>query len=324
VAAASIEAFRQGRFLELADLAVARPGPVRARDLESVAARAGLDLEELRAALGDDRHQDQLERDALRREALGVGTIGLAWNGEAAPTPDLSLEAALRSYGRARARALERLRGGVPRAELFEVLASEARAERARRSDGPRAEAATSRVQVAIGDSPARGEPDAEVTVVVFTDFECSFCRRQAEVLRKLLHLYPRRVRLVYKHFPLARGGSARAAADVAECARNQGRFWEVHDLLLEGPVRRRERDLDQLVVAAGLDLERLRTDLPGCQARVDADVAQGKSLGVESTPTLFVNGLKLVGIRGLAELRLHVEDELAPGLLGGLTAGSP
>lgn len=323
VATAAVEAFRQGRFLELADAVAARPGPVRARDLEAVAARAGLDLDALRAALGDERHVDHLERDALRREALGIGTIGLAWNGEPAPTPDLSLESALRSYARAHARAVARLGAGVPRAELFATLSEEAQAERAGGRATARVDAGAPRARVPIGDAPVRGDAGAPVTIVVFTDFECTFCRRQAEILRKLLPLYPDKVRIVYKHFPLSRGGSSRAAADAAECARRQGRFWEMHDLLIDGPIRRRERELDDALVAAGVDPARARADLPACQARVDADVAAGKALGVESTPTLFVNGIKLVGMRGLAELRLHIEDELAPGILGKLVVGS-
>jgi protein-disulfide isomerase len=159
---------------------------------------------------------------------------------------------------------------------------------------------------------------------VLYSDFECSFCRRQEEVLKKLLTLYPERVRLVWKHFPLSRLGGGRAAAETAECARRQGRFWELHDLLLEGPVRRRERDLEQAALAAGVDLERLRADLPGCRVRVDADIAEGQGLGVESPPTLFVNGLRLVGMRPLPELRLLVEEETAPGLLDQLTGDPP
>ena len=318
VATAAMEAFRQGRFLELADASATRGAPLRARDLEAVAVQAGIDLEALRAAIAGDRHAGLLERDALRREMLGVGTIGLVWNGEPGSN-ELTVDNLERSYRRAHARAALRLADGVPRDELYAVLASEAGpARRARlRPDG-----SVPRSRVVVGEAPARGDPDAAVTIVVFTDFECTFCRRQEEVLRRMLALYPRDVLVAFKHFPLSRGGPGRATADAAECARRQGKFWDFHDLLLEGPQRRRTRDLEHIAFAAGVDLERMRADLPTCQARVDADVAEGKALGVESTPTLFVNGLKLVGMRGLAELRLHLEDELAPGVLGNFTGG--
>lgn len=143
-------------------------------------------------------------------------------------------------------------------------------------------------------------------------------------MLAKLLALYPDRVRLVWKHFPLTRLGGGRAAAETAECARRQGRFWELHDLLLDGPVRRRERDLELAAQSAGLDLDRLRAELPSCRLRVDEDLAEGQRLGVESPPTLFVNGLRLVGMRPLPELRLLVEEETAPGLLDQLTGDRP
>ncbi len=325
VAEGSIEAFVQGRFLELADAAAARGTPLRLRELEAVAGRAGIDVQALRSALEDHRHVRRLEEDSMRRELLGVGSLGIAWNGE--PSADLSLEAMERSYARARELAARRLGEGVPRERIHGLLVRDAIAARARAvAEGSRrrvADAEAPRTRISAGNAPTRGASDAAVTIVVYTDFECAYCRREEELLARLLALYPDRLRLVYKHFPLAQHGGARAAAEAAECARAQGRFWELHQTLFSSSGRIRAAELDRLIAAAGVDASRLRADLArgACAAAVDADLAEGRALGVESTPTLFVNGMKLVGLRSLAELRALVEDETAPGVLGRLLA---
>ena len=89
-------------------------------------------------------------------------------------------------------------------------------------------------MRVPIGDSPQRGPADAWVTIVEFADFQCPFCAREAPVLEDALAPYGADVRLVFKHFPLASiHPYAQHAALAAECAGEQGMFWQMHDLLL-------------------------------------------------------------------------------------------
>lgn len=256
----------------------------------------------------------------MRRELLGVGSLGVAWNGE--PSTDLSIETMERSYATAEELARRRLAEGLRRDDLYPTLVREAMAARARASaEGGRrrGDAETPRSRVSAGKAPTRGASDPGVTVVVFTDFECAYCRRQEELLDRLVALYPQRVRVAYKHFPLAQHDGAHAAAEAVECARRQDRFWDLHRALFAAGGRIRGADLERAATSAGLDLARLRADLAtgACSSAVDADVAEGKAAGVESTPTLFLNGIKLVGLRSLGELRALVEDETAPGVLG-------
>ncbi len=86
------------------------------------------------------------------------------------------------------------------------------------------------RVRVPVGDSPQRGPGDAWVTIVEFADFECPYCRVEEPVLQAITAAYGSDVRVVFKHFPLGFHPDAWPAAIAAECARAQGRFWEMHD----------------------------------------------------------------------------------------------
>jgi protein-disulfide isomerase len=310
VAQAALEAFAEGRFFAFVE--AAGRGPVRARDLDSLAVRAGLDVEQVHAAIASRRHGAALDRDAALHEQLGVDSSGLSWNGEAF-APELTLDAFERAFARADARARARLADGVPPLRLYATLTREAARARAREGPSARLELDKPRVRLRTDGAPARGAADADVSVVVFGDFE----RPLWHVLTRLSTLFPGHVRIVYKLYPRGSDAGARAGAVAAACAHLQGRFWEMHDVLAAGPA-----DPDRAVELAGLDVARYRADQAAgrCAALVDADLADGRALGVDYGPTLFVNGVRLVGIHGLSDLRLLVEGEIRPGLLEELT----
>ncbi len=155
--------------------------------------------------------------------------------------------------------------------------------------------------------SHAKGKTDASVTIVEFSDFQCPACAQAFADLRDLARSRSD-VRIVFRHFPLdskcngsmthALHADACLAAAAAECAGQLGRFWEYHDLLFEN---QRTLDRDSLFRYArevGLDIPSFRTclDDPATMDRVRADVEAGKRVGVESTPTLFINGRRVEG----------------------------
>ena len=156
----------------------------------------------------------------------------------------------------------------------------------------------------------------------MFADFECPFCRRQVEVLRRLEGLFPGRVRVAFKHFPLPFHANARLAAEAAVCAQRQGKFWPLHDALFRSAQPLTRDTIDRLAQMAKIDTVRLWTDVQSgaCAARVRADLEEGRAAGVEATPTLLVNGLRIPGTRTLPELRAIVGEELSPGWLAELT----
>jgi protein-disulfide isomerase len=322
IAEATLEAWAQGRFDALTELLANGSGPMRIRDLDTLATRAGLDLQTLHAALADHRHAGAVADSALARDRLGISGIAL-WN--AVPqNPDPFIESFERAYDQAAQRAQALLAEGVPAERLYPLLV--AQADRVRRREAAASvDPATPRVRVPTGGAPARGAAAPSVTLVVFNEFECAVCRNHSGIVNKMIALFPSQVRVVWKSYPMPFHPSARRAAELAACAALQGRFWELHDALIGPAVRLYAPDLDRAALQAGLDVDRLRRDMASgrCSARVDLDMAEARAAGVDVSPTTFVNGLKLSGAQGLSTLRQVIEAELLPGILERLTAST-
>lgn len=148
-------------------------------------------------------------------------------------------------------------------------------------------------IEVTTDGFPARGAPMAPVTVVEFSDFECPYCGRAHPVLSELLREYEGQVRLVFRNYPLSGHPRALPAARAAIAAGEQGKFWEMADLLFEHQRQLEDEDLERYAEQLGLDMERFRADLhsPETQAQIERDRDEGHRLGVQGTPTFFING---------------------------------
>ncbi len=154
---------------------------------------------------------------------------------------------------------------------------------------------------------PSLGPPEARVTIVEFSDFECPFCRRLQPVLRRVLERWPKEVRLVYKHLPLERHRNAFGAAKAAVCADRQGRFWEFHDQLYRDNQDLSPRGVVSIAERLGLELGPFEACLrdAGTGAAVQADRSLALRSGASGTPTLFVNGRR---VRATSQLESEVE----------------
>ena len=143
----------------------------------------------------------------------------------------------------------------------------------------------------------ARGRADAPVTLVEFGDFQCPPCANLSDPINQLERDYRSRLRVVFRHFPLANHQHAREAALASEAAGLQGRFWEMHDLLYrEQSVWSKAPDVRILFNAyagmLGLNIDRFKKDIESEQAkaRVKSDEQQALALGLANTPTIFIN----------------------------------
>jgi len=139
-------------------------------------------------------------------------------------------------------------------------------------------------------DSPASAS-GARVAIIEFADFECPFCEKYAhETLPRLRadFVEPRKVIYLFKHFPLDMHPQARAAAQMAVCAAAQAKFWEMHALLFGSPRNLAPHALTGYARGLRLDNSKLQTCLSESAARIDRDEAEGKRLGVTSTPTFL------------------------------------
>lgn len=154
-------------------------------------------------------------------------------------------------------------------------------------------------VDVVTTDDPTIGSPAAPVVIVEFADFQCPFCRNSSPVLKQVLAKYPEAVRLIYRDFPLIDDhDQAVAAAEAANCAYAQGKFWEYHDRLYEEQANLGEELYQSLAREFGLDLATFNRCREGHLqlADIQADYEAGLAAGVGGTPTWFVNGYKLQG----------------------------
>jgi protein-disulfide isomerase len=170
------------------------------------------------------------------------------------------------------------------------------------------------RSEVPIAGAPVRGNPNAPVTIVEFSDFHCPFCRRAHPVIQQLLAKYGDRVRLVYKDMPLDNlHPNARAASEAGLCAAAQGKFWEFHDKLFASDPDSSPATLNRLAQEVGIDV----APFEACykerrfKAQVEASVQDGSRLGVTGTPTFFINGRNVTGALPLESFAKVVDEEL-------------
>jgi 2-hydroxychromene-2-carboxylate isomerase len=145
---------------------------------------------------------------------------------------------------------------------------------------------------IPLDDSPSRGAPMAKVTIVEFSDFQCPHCGAAHPETMRLLREFDGQVRLVYKYFPLSGHSRALPAARAAEAARAQDKFWEMHDKLFENQRELEDEDIKKYASQIGLDMERFERDwnAESTLQRVEADRQLGIRLGIEATPSFFID----------------------------------
>lgn len=163
-----------------------------------------------------------------------------------------------------------------------------------------------------VNNSATKGPDDAPVTLVLFDDFQCPYCARLVPTLEKVIQAYPNQVRVVFKHFPLSMHKFARQAAAASIAARNQGKFWPLHDQLFANYNKLNDVKIRELAESVGLDMDRFDEDIkdPAMQREIDADMKLGTSSGVRGTPAVYINGVQLKD-RSLQGFRKAIDAEL-------------
>ena len=168
---------------------------------------------------------------------------------------------------------------------------------------------------ISIEGFPMQGSPDAPVTIVEFSDFECAYCSQLSPIINQLLAVFDNKLKVVFRHFPLPVHRHAQKAHEAAECAGTQGKFWEYRDLLFENFDKLKKEELIAYAQKLDLDLEKFKRDLDSGKFadRVHQDIREGHRLGVHSTPSLFVNSrpIKLRSKDHFSELSRRITLEL-------------
>lgn len=169
-------------------------------------------------------------------------------------------------------------------------------------------------LNVSTDDDPWTGTAQAPITIIEFSDFECPYCKRSVPILKELLEKYTGKLKLVYRDFPGPNHQQALSAAEAAQCAAEQGRFWEYHDALFTRQTPGGGWNFSALAEDLGLH----RSPFDSCmrenryREEVLKDLRDGLELGVTSTPTFFINGRPLVGARPLADFQTILDPLLS------------
>ncbi len=296
--------------------------------LERAATAIGLDLGRFRAALDGKAAEPRIRRDQALVTSLGAGgTPAFFINGRkvsgAQPfenfrvivEEELKKAEALVSAGTPPGEVYARvLQAGATAPVMVNVPAPGPDKGAPAAPPAPPAPPPSLHKKVSVrADDPARGPADAKLTIVLFSDFQCPFCGRVEPTLRQLEDAFKGQVRVVWKHQPLPMHPNAMPAALAAEAAREQGRFWPFHDLLMQNQQALAPADLERAAVAARLDLRRFKGAMagPAAKARIAEDQALAASVGANGTPTMFFNCRQVVGAVPFEAMRPIAEEEL-------------
>ncbi len=171
------------------------------------------------------------------------------------------------------------------------------------------------RVEVAADPGRLRGNPNAPVTIIEFSDFQCPFCKKAEETMKDLLTKYNGQVKLSYRDFPMRTIHShAQLAAEGGRCAEEQGKFWEYHDALFADQSKLDEAGLEATAQKLGLDEKSFQTCLSSgkYKAAIEQDVEAGTKAGVTGTPGFFINGEFVNGAQSDTDFIKVIDRELS------------
>lgn len=168
-------------------------------------------------------------------------------------------------------------------------------------------------VSIDTSDAPFLGMPNAPVSIVIFSDFQCPYCSKLGPTFEEILQKNPETVKISYKHFPIRSHAKAVPAAVAAIAAQKQGKFWEYHDLLFQNMKELKQEKFLEIATSLGLNMDQFQKEManPQNMAHINKDQQDGANAGVKGTPSIFINGRK-VKDRTIPGMQKLIEEELA------------
>lgn len=172
------------------------------------------------------------------------------------------------------------------------------------------------KAELSEDDDPSIGPKDAPITIIEFSDYQCPFCARAEPAVKRVLEFYKGKVNFVYRDFPLSFHQYAQKAAEASECADEQGKFWQYHDILFEkqsewssGGVLK----LKEYAIGLGLDSKKFNECLDSGKYanEVQKDIEDGQNYGVSGTPAFFINGIEVSGAQPFDVFQKIIDAEL-------------
>lgn len=161
---------------------------------------------------------------------------------------------------------------------------------------------------------PIIGSKNALISIVQFSDFECSFCAKQEGVLKKIIEEYKDKIRIVWKDYPVRNPDSiSYQSAIAAQCAFKQGKFWSYHDILYEKNSNLNQEAFLEIAEEVNLDLNNFKQCLKDNQIKelINSDIEEANSLDITGIPFTYINELGIMGEISFPELKQIIEFEL-------------
>lgn len=316
-ARAAHAAGKQGKFWEYHDLLFENQRDLNNAPYEALAEELGLDIDQFNQDRESDEIKTLVDESEKLAGSLGVrGTPNFFVNG--ANIRGAQPAAAFNALIEQEKKAMQELLDAGKTKE--EALAE--RIEKNKAAAEPEAQKPNARPEpdpkdvlyVPVDGSPVRGNADALVTLVLFSDFECPFCKRIEPTIDELLEDYGDDLRVVWKHNPLPFHQRAEPASRAAWAAQQQGKFWEYHALVFENQKSLSDADLDRYAEELGLDMKKFKADMNSDAAKeqIKKDQAIAKRTNAQGTPHSFVNGRRVRGAQPITQFKKVVEEELA------------
>jgi protein-disulfide isomerase len=210
------------------------------------------------------------------------------------------------SYSRTLSKiAIQGVKDGKSLMEISKLMDASPKAHRPKLLEAP--------ITIPVDGAPVRGPANARITLIEFSDFECPYCYSAEKQVDIVMAAYPKDVKLIYKQFPLSMHPHAEMAAEASLAAREQGKFWEMYDLLFKNF---RQLSADTIMTSAkqiGLDMDKFKADLASGKFKtaVQKDIADGETAGVYGTPAFYINGKQYNGEVTLVALKPILAEEL-------------
>jgi protein-disulfide isomerase len=316
-AEAGVAAAEQGKFWEMHDKMFANQQNILRPDLEKYAGEIGLDVGKFKKALDSGAGKAKVQQDLAAATKIGVqGTPNFYVNGRniqgAQPYEEFKkiIDDEIK-------RADKILSKGTKPEQLYATFMASAKSAPAAAANAPAPGkgpgAGTEVYKVAVGDAPTKGGKQPKVTIVEFSDFQCPFCSRVNGTIETLVKDYGNDVSISFRHNPLPFHNNAMPAAIAAEAAREQGKFWEMHDKLFATQQNLDRATLDKDAQEVGLNMAKFKEamDKEKGKERIKRDQDDATKFGARGTPNFFINGRNLRGAQPVEAFKSVIDEEI-------------
>ncbi len=285
---------------------------------EKWAVAAGVDANAYKTALAAKKATKKVEEDAQLANKVGAnGTPAFRINGvelSGAQPFEKFKEAIDKELGKAQAK----IASGTAKDKIYVEMSKENFKNKPAKPEEEEEEHEDTKTvwKVPVGKSPVQGKDTAPVTIAVFSDFQCPYCKRVEPTFAKIKETYGDKVRFVWKHEPLPFHPRAEPAAEVAMEARAQKGdkgFWDAHDKLFDIQPKLEDADLEKAASELGLDVGKVKDAIKSHKYKkeIDADMELGDDVQASGTPHMFVNGRRLVGAQPFDKFQKIIDEEV-------------